>query len=94
MIGQHQLNETRRDPIYKNPATPSDTPHLHIYGKLIVWELLHALCHAAISPDYGEYMIRKHNWMNKDCEVIKWEVLKLALKIHHQRRTNFNQIPA
>jgi len=30
-------------------------------------------------PNYHQYLIEKHNWMNQDCDNINWNVLPLAM---------------
>jgi len=78
---------SRQSPHYTlqtQKAHTNYTPSTHIPLPLclqwiIVRKLQQALQDAAVMPNYHQYLIEKHNWMNQDCDNINWNVLPLAM---------------
>jgi len=72
---------------------PSAYPYLYIGKWLIVRKLQQTLRDAAVTPNYREYMLEKHQWANQDCNNVNWNALPLAMNWFntndHQRLQKF-----
>jgi len=65
-----------------NPQLPQGFPHLTIANQTIVWDIQESLWYAATTPDYREYMQKKHHWSTSDCQNVNWLSLRLTAMIY------------
>jgi len=63
-----------------HPMLPSAYPYLMTHDKIVIRELTDTLRQAATTPDYKEYMEKKHDWTSADSYEVNWNALKLAMK--------------
>jgi len=63
-----------------NPQLPQGFPHLTIDNQTIVHKIQENLQNAATTPDYCDYMQKKHDWSMADCQNVNWLSIWMAIQ--------------
>ena len=62
------------------PCLPASLPTLLIHGEVVESKLVKHMHAAAMTQDYHEYLCKKFQWTDEQCDSIQWSALQTALQ--------------